>query len=160
ITGHQRLNSNAQISFSTTFYPTSNNLTLDPQVKMNRRTSFTSSITSLISDDNYFPRSTTPTSDTSAESNDSCNDFEFKNISLSNEVINNSVLEENHNVLEANNNVLEANNNVLEANNNVLKENNNILERTNNEQLFMEKWLENNNLTSNTIQDNDKKSTE
>ncbi|CAG8467076.1 20239_t:CDS:2 [Cetraspora pellucida] len=181
ITKRQRSNSSAQVSFSTTYHPTfnnstspeitrrqrsnssvqnsssqisfyitPNNLTLNSHVKKDRRTSFTSSITSQISDDNYFPRSSTPTSDTSAESNDGCkDDYDFKNISSSNEVVNNNVLEDNYQVLEDNNQV-------LEETNNVLQENNKVPEETNNEQLFMEKCLENNKLTSDTTQDDNK----
>ncbi|CAG8715729.1 17689_t:CDS:2, partial [Cetraspora pellucida] len=44
-----------------------------------------------------------------------------------------------------------------EETNSDLKENNKLLEETNNEQLFMEKWLENNKLTSDTTQDDDNK---
>ncbi|RIB24015.1 hypothetical protein C2G38_2032225 [Gigaspora rosea] len=114
LTRRQRSYSTTQMSFATTFNSINTNSTLNSQIQNNRRTSFTSSIASQISDDSYFQRPSTPTSETSVENVNNNNDHE----------------------------------------------------KTNNEQLFTEKWVdENSNLFSDTTNDKiclviDKKSTE
>ncbi|CAG8611905.1 13895_t:CDS:2, partial [Gigaspora rosea] len=82
LTRRQRSYSTTQMSFATTFNSINTNSTLNSQIQNNRRTSFTSSIASQISDDSYFQRPSTPTSETSVESNDNykitlddCNTF-------------------------------------------------------------------------------------
>ncbi|KAF0362489.1 hypothetical protein F8M41_014040 [Gigaspora margarita] len=127
----QRSYSTTQMPFTTTFNSINTNSTLNSQIQKSRRTSFTSSIASQISDDSYFQRASTPTSDTSMESND--------NYKITLDDCNTSSIDVN---------------------------NNNVHEETNNDQLFTEKWVdENSNLFSETTNDKmclviDKKPTE